>query len=156
MSLHEDLSTLDTNSSQSLTPSASATEFSQRPMKRPAVPRFIFTEDERQVFRNIMVNFRDVIENKKTDNMSKKAKDEAWLKLCDEYNSFAGPRTVCVAQLKKLWDNMKSRWKKQKSEETRDIFRTGEQSIFFFSFKNSYIYLDRSLYCSEFGLSFYF
>lgn len=122
----------------SLTPSATNSDASQRSKKRPTGPRFIFTEDERQVFRNIMVNYRDVIENKKTDNTSKKAKDEAWAQLCDEYNSLAGTRAVCVAQLRKLWDNMKSRWKKQKSEETREIFRTGKQNTF--SFGNSPIH----------------
>ncbi|XP_077493578.1 uncharacterized protein LOC144104451 [Amblyomma americanum] len=72
-----------------------------------------------------MAKYRDVVENKRTDNTSKKAKDEAWAQLCEEYNSLAGTRTVCVAQLRKLWDNMKCRWKKKKSEENREIFRTG-------------------------------
>ncbi|XP_077524057.1 uncharacterized protein LOC144135188 [Amblyomma americanum] len=109
----------------STTPSASASDATQRAKKRPACPRFIFTVDERHVFRNIMAKYRDVIENKRTDNTTKKAKDEAWSQLCEDYNSLAGTRTVCVAQLRKLWDNMKSRWKKKKSEETREIFRTG-------------------------------
>ncbi|KAK8775145.1 hypothetical protein V5799_031512 [Amblyomma americanum] len=105
-------------------PSASASDATQRAKKRPAGPPFIFTVEERHVFRNIMVKYRDVIENKRTDNTTKKAKDEAWSQLCEDYNSLAGTRTVCVAQLRKLWDNMKSRWKKKKSEETREIFRT--------------------------------
>ncbi|XP_077524936.1 uncharacterized protein LOC144136463 [Amblyomma americanum] len=109
----------------STTPSASASDATQRAKKRPAGPRFIFTVDERHVFRNIIAKYRDVIENKRTDNTTKKAKDEAWSQLCEDYNSLAGTRTVCVAQLRKLWDNMKSRWKKKKSEETREIFRTG-------------------------------
>ncbi|KAK8780425.1 hypothetical protein V5799_018234, partial [Amblyomma americanum] len=106
------------------TPSASASDASQSAKKRAASPRFIFTVDERHVFRNTIAKYRDVRENKRTDNTTKKAKDDAWCQLCEDYNSLAGTRTVCVAQLRKLWDNKKSRWKKKKSEETREIFRT--------------------------------
>ncbi|XP_075559944.1 uncharacterized protein LOC142591505 [Dermacentor variabilis] len=66
-----------------------------------------------------------VIENRQTDNVSKRAKDSAWEKLAEEYNSQPGIRRVTVMQLRKLWDNEKSKWKKKDSEEKRDLYATG-------------------------------
>ncbi|KAH8034396.1 hypothetical protein HPB51_023644 [Rhipicephalus microplus] len=51
--------------------------------------------------------------------------DSAWEKLTSEYNSQPGIRRVTVAQLRKLWDNEKFKWKKQ-SEEKRNLYATDE------------------------------
>ncbi|XP_037561090.2 uncharacterized protein LOC119444286 [Dermacentor silvarum] len=92
---------------------------------KTGAPRFVYTREERELLRNLVVRYRAVIENRKTDNTSKRAKDSAWEKLTEEYNSQPGIRRVTVVQLRKLWDNEKSKWKKKDSEEKRDFYATG-------------------------------
>ncbi|XP_075733056.1 uncharacterized protein LOC142775503 [Rhipicephalus microplus] len=88
--------------------------------------RFVFTREERELLVNLVTRHRAVIENKRTDAIAKHAKDSAWEKLTSEYNSQPGIRRVTVAQLRKLWDNEKSKWKKnQQSEEKRNLYATG-------------------------------
>ncbi|KAH7967160.1 hypothetical protein HPB49_023261 [Dermacentor silvarum] len=91
---------------------------------KTGAPRFVYTREERELLRNLVVRYRAVIENRKTDNTSKRAKDSAWEKLTEEYNSQPGIRRVTVVQLRKLWDNEKSKWKKKDSEEKRDFYAT--------------------------------
>ncbi|XP_075526159.1 uncharacterized protein LOC142557845 isoform X1 [Dermacentor variabilis] len=92
---------------------------------KTGVSRFVYTHEERELLRNLVVRHRAVIENRRTDNVSKRAKDSAWEKLAEEYNSQPGIRRVTVMQLRKLWDNEKSKWKKKDSEEKRDLYATG-------------------------------
>uniref|UniRef100_A0A131YQA5 Regulatory protein zeste n=1 Tax=Rhipicephalus appendiculatus TaxID=34631 RepID=A0A131YQA5_RHIAP len=87
--------------------------------------RFVYTAEERELLRNLVVRHRSVLENKRTDNVSKRAKDVAWEKVTEEYNSQPGIRRVTVSQLRKLWDNEKSKWKKKQSEERRNLYATG-------------------------------
>ncbi|XP_070387645.1 uncharacterized protein [Dermacentor albipictus] len=92
---------------------------------KTGVSRFVYTHEERELLRNLVVRHRAVIENRRTDNLSKRSKDSAWEKLAEEYNSQPGIRRVTVMQLRKLWDNEKSKWKKKDSEEKRDLYATG-------------------------------
>ena len=56
-----------------------------------------FTEREKAVFTDIMFNFKDVIENKKTDNITvKQNKKLAWKKLQDEFNCQVIPITARI------------------------------------------------------------
>lgn len=87
--------------------------------------RFVYTHEERELLCNLVTRHRSVIENRKTDNVSKRAKDSAWEKVTEEFNSQPGIRRVTVMQLRKLWDNEKSRWKKKQSEEKRNLYATG-------------------------------
>nr|XP_054926184.1 myb/SANT-like DNA-binding domain-containing protein 3 [Dermacentor andersoni] len=91
---------------------------------KTGVSRFVYTLEERELLRNLVVRHRAVIQNRQTDNVSKRAKDSAWEKLAEEYNSQPGIRRVTVMQLRKLWDNEKSKWKKKDSEEKRDLYAT--------------------------------
>ncbi|KAH7984736.1 hypothetical protein HPB52_023694 [Rhipicephalus sanguineus] len=69
---------------------------------KATAPRFVYTAEERELLRNLVMRYRSVIENKRTDNVSKRAKDIAWEELTDEYNSQRGIRRVTVSQLRKL------------------------------------------------------
>ncbi|KAL3208219.1 hypothetical protein MRX96_039291 [Rhipicephalus microplus] len=71
--------------------------------RKTTATRFVFTREERELLVNM---------------------DSAWEKLTSEYNSQPGIRRVTVAQLRKLWDNEKFKWKKQ-SEEKRNLYATG-------------------------------
>ncbi|KAM7296922.1 myb/SANT-like DNA-binding domain-containing protein 3 [Ixodes scapularis] len=87
--------------------------------------RFIYTAEEKALLQALVTKHARVLENKKTNNYSKKAKLKAWEKLSTEYNSQPNVRPRSAKQLKKRWENEKSRYKKTKSDETRDIHATG-------------------------------
>nr|XP_037270179.1 uncharacterized protein LOC119161766 [Rhipicephalus microplus] len=91
--------------------------------RKTTATRFVVTREERELLVNLVTRHKAVIENKRTDALDKRAKDSAWEKLTSEYNSQPGIRRVTGAQLRKLWDNEKSRWKKKQSEE-KQHFRT--------------------------------
>lgn len=88
--------------------------------------RFVFTKEERDLLRDLVNKYRQVLENKRTNDSSKEAKQKAWEQLRDEYNCQPNIRPRGVKQLKKCWDNQKSRFKKKNSDETRDIHATGK------------------------------
>ncbi|KAL3186871.1 hypothetical protein MRX96_004806 [Rhipicephalus microplus] len=94
--------------------------------RKTTTTRFVFTREERELLVNLVMRHKAVIENKRTDALAKRAKDSAWKKLTSEYNSQPGIRRVTVAQLRKLWDNEKFRWKKKQSEEKRNLYATDE------------------------------
>ncbi|XP_075745945.1 uncharacterized protein LOC119184739 [Rhipicephalus microplus] len=93
--------------------------------RKTTATRFVFTREERELLVNLVTRHKAVIENKRTDALTKRAKDSAWEKLTSEYNSQPGIRRVTVAQLRKLWDNEKSKWKKKQSEQKRNLYATG-------------------------------
>ncbi|KAL3255526.1 hypothetical protein MRX96_017431 [Rhipicephalus microplus] len=93
--------------------------------RKTTATRFVFTREERELLVNLVTRHKAVIENKRTDALTKRAKDSAWEKLTSEYNSQPGIRRVTVAQLRKLWDNEKSKWKKKQSERKRNLYATG-------------------------------
>ncbi|XP_040063399.1 myb/SANT-like DNA-binding domain-containing protein 3 [Ixodes scapularis] len=87
--------------------------------------RFIYTAEEKALLQALVTKHARVLESKKTNNYSKEAKLKAWEKLSTEYNSQPNVRPRSAKQLKKRWENEKSRYKKTKSDETRDIHATG-------------------------------
>ncbi|XP_075740801.1 uncharacterized protein LOC142787054 [Rhipicephalus microplus] len=93
--------------------------------RKTTATRFAVTREERELLVNLVTRHKAVIENKGTDALAQRAKDSAWEKLTSEYNSQPGIRRVTVAQLRKLWDNEKSRWKKKQSGEKRNLHATG-------------------------------
>ncbi|KAH8026625.1 hypothetical protein HPB51_022600 [Rhipicephalus microplus] len=100
--------------------------FVARDGRKTTATLFVFTREERELLDNLVTRHKAVIANKRTDALAKRAKDSAWEKLTSEYNSQPGIRRVTVAQLRKLWDNEKSKWKKKQSEEKRNLYATDE------------------------------
>ncbi|XP_075539175.1 uncharacterized protein LOC142573810 [Dermacentor variabilis] len=84
-----------------------------------------FTEEEKDLFTELLQRYSNVIESKKTDAVSLNAKAKAWERLCTEYNSMPHVRRREVKQLKKLWDNLKQKLKKAKAQQIRDVMATG-------------------------------
>lgn len=46
-----------------------------------------FTEIEKNLLTSVLVKYKDVIENKKTDGTSAKVKNETWKKIATEFNA---------------------------------------------------------------------
>ncbi|XP_075740368.1 myb/SANT-like DNA-binding domain-containing protein 3 [Rhipicephalus microplus] len=84
-----------------------------------------FSEDEKDLVQDLVLKYKAVIENKRTDAISINAKAKAWEKLCTDFNSRPFTRPRDVKQLKKLWDNLKQRWKREKAKQIRDVLTTG-------------------------------
>ncbi|KAL3215114.1 hypothetical protein MRX96_034237 [Rhipicephalus microplus] len=80
-----------------------------------------FSEDEKDLVQDLVLNYKAVIQNKRTDAISLNAKAKAWEKLCTDFNSRPFVRPRDVKQLKKLWDNLKQRWKREKAKQIRDV-----------------------------------
>lgn len=93
-----------------------------------AARRFIFTRDEREMVRTLVVRHRDIVESKVSSNFANKLKDDAWERITREYNAQEGVRPVTVTQIRKMWDNEKTRFKKRQAEATRDRYATGNKS----------------------------
>ncbi|KAH8021996.1 hypothetical protein HPB51_020606 [Rhipicephalus microplus] len=64
--------------------------------RKTTATRFVFTREERELLVNLVTRHKAVIENKRTDALTKRAKDSAWEKLTSEYNSQPGIRRVTV------------------------------------------------------------
>lgn len=95
------------------------------------VRRFMFTPDEREMCRTLVVGYRDIVESKESTNFANRLKEQAWERIAQEYNAQEGVRRVTVTQLRKLWDNEKTRWKKRQAGENRERFATGKYLIVF-------------------------
>ena len=66
------------------------------------------------------------IEDKKTDNVTVRKKELAWVELCTMFNGSAGVKYKRdVASLKACWKNLKAKAKKDASAERRETFLTG-------------------------------
>ncbi|KAH7939665.1 hypothetical protein HPB52_015570 [Rhipicephalus sanguineus] len=86
-----------------------------------------FSEDEKDLIQDLVLKYKTAIENKHTDAISINAKAKAREKLCTEFNSRPFVRPRDVKQLKKLWDNMKQRWKREKAKQIHDVLTTGRR-----------------------------
>lgn len=76
-----------------------------------------YLEEEKENLLIIMEDFKDIVENKKTDAVSSKIKTEAWNKIAEWYNSTAKTGVRNGIQLKLLYDNLKKTAKKHKADE---------------------------------------
>lgn len=89
-----------------------------------------FTEEEKDLLTELVNLHKTCLENKRSDAVSIHAKARTWDKLCTEYNSRPLVRPRDVKQLKKLWDNLKQKWKREKAKNIRDVMATGRLSSF--------------------------
>ncbi|KAH7953957.1 hypothetical protein HPB49_014559 [Dermacentor silvarum] len=87
--------------------------------------KLFYCDDEKDLVTELVRKYKCSIENKKSDTVSLTRKLKAWEALTAEFNSAENVRPRTVAQLRKLWDNMKQRWKKEKAKQIRDAMATG-------------------------------
>lgn len=74
-----------------------------------------FTSSEAFHLCEILENYKHIIENKKTDGASLHDKQNAWLKVVEEYNSTTTTYSRTIESLQQCYKNMKKNAKKQLS-----------------------------------------
>lgn len=84
-----------------------------------------FSELEKELLIQIVFKYKNIIENKHTNSISIQKKNEAWKKICDEFNSIQTNGTREIKNLKVLYDNLKMRARKEKNEDKVEQFKTG-------------------------------
>ncbi|KAL1489678.1 hypothetical protein ABEB36_013620 [Hypothenemus hampei] len=82
-----------------------------------------FTLKEKIFLVSLMQTHKNIIEVKKTDATTNKAKVEAWKKISVHFNGRFPARTD--KQLKKLWDNLKNRTRKLDTDFKYSILKMG-------------------------------
>ncbi|XP_037512324.1 myb/SANT-like DNA-binding domain-containing protein 3 [Rhipicephalus sanguineus] len=95
---------------------------------RKSAPRF--TEEEKLILVGLVNKYKHILECKKTDVAFINKKTETWTELAKQFNSNHGvtsrdPRQLKGGPFKKCWVNMKQKWKEERAEEKRKVFKTG-------------------------------
>jgi Myb/SANT-like DNA-binding domain len=73
-----------------------------------------FSAAERETLVGIIEKNSEIVENKKTDSLSSKLKDAAWVAIAEEFSSMPeGATKRSAVQLKLWWQNQKKRARKQ-------------------------------------------
>ncbi|KRT86896.1 hypothetical protein AMK59_1831 [Oryctes borbonicus] len=70
-----------------------------------------YSEQEKLFLVQLVCESKDIIENKKTDSMTLRDKNQRWKEICEAY-CHQGFKTRTPKQLKKLWENIKQRRRK--------------------------------------------
>ncbi|KPJ15352.1 hypothetical protein RR48_01913 [Papilio machaon] len=69
-----------------------------------------YSEYERQTLMQLVQQKIDIIENRRTDVITQKRKNDAWEDIRNKFNNSDNvSHKASVAQLKKMWQNLKSR-----------------------------------------------
>lgn len=80
-----------------------------------------FTEEERNVLVDLVSRYSSVLKCKQTDAVSVHAKKKAWEKLTEEFNCRHNVRPRTSKQLKKCWENLKEKWRRESREHPGNI-----------------------------------
>ncbi|XP_069684686.1 myb/SANT-like DNA-binding domain-containing protein 3 [Periplaneta americana] len=88
-----------------------------------------FSQFENDILIDIITKYKQVIENKKTDGISIKEKDETWKKVEADFNSIAGVTLRNHENLKTYYENVKRKTRKMYAEEKVQLYKTGGGSF---------------------------
>lgn len=83
-----------------------------------------FKGDEKRVLWTVLKGFYTIVENKKTDKITTKLKDQAWLEIANRYNAFGSGITRDTRQLRTFYDNWRRKVKKIFLEENTATMQT--------------------------------
>lgn len=85
-----------------------------------------FTPDEKVICLNIIKKYKDIIECKKTDHVTWRDKDAAWLQIEKEFNS-QSPSGIKRSRenLKKFYENKKKQTRKLATKAKMESVKTG-------------------------------
>ncbi|CAG4965236.1 unnamed protein product [Parnassius apollo] len=83
-----------------------------------------FCASEKGILIELILKYKDVVENKKTDAVTIAHKNEGWKVLTEEFNSLSSFNVRNTDQLRTCWDNLKRTTRKDKAA-TKEIFLTG-------------------------------
>ncbi|XP_071579991.1 uncharacterized protein [Temnothorax nylanderi] len=84
-----------------------------------------FSQDEKLILVSLIKKYKLIIENKRTDAVSVRDKEEAWLKILDEYNQQSNCRPRDLGNIKNFWINAKKDAKKLYAKNKRETYLTG-------------------------------
>ncbi|XP_077256004.1 uncharacterized protein LOC143893960 [Temnothorax americanus] len=84
-----------------------------------------FSNLEKIKLIEIIERERSIIENKKTDNVSLKDKENCWINIAKEFNSNSISGHRDVGCLKNCWDNLKKKTRKHFADIRSELFKTG-------------------------------
>lgn len=84
-----------------------------------------FTSEEKCILVNLIIKYKDIIENKKTDSATVREKDFAWNQVLNEFNGSVVVNKRTLKQLKSFYDNYKRKAKKKNTEDKLNFFKTG-------------------------------
>lgn len=87
--------------------------------------RQYFSPLEKSIITELVRKHKDILENKRNDYKTIQQKNRMWVALSEEFNSQSGVCKRDSRQLKKCWENIKSRAKKQIAKEKRESKLTG-------------------------------
>lgn len=80
--------------------------------------------EQRLLIINLVKKYKDIIENKKTDQVTTIDKKKCWETISKEFNSQQLSHKT-AKQLKTCYNNMKLKHRKEAAERKRDVMRTG-------------------------------
>ncbi|XP_068082569.1 myb/SANT-like DNA-binding domain-containing protein 3 [Anabrus simplex] len=87
--------------------------------------RLYFTADEKVYIKELAFRYRDIIENKKSDVVSVSMKKKKWQEITDEFNMNSQHTKRTAEQVRKCWENMKTKRKQELAQEKRQRMSTG-------------------------------
>ena len=90
-----------------------------------AEARQYFSQLEKSLLTELVRKHKDLLENKKNDYKTIQQKNKTWEALSEQFNSQSGVTKRDSKQLKKCWENVKARAKKQLAKEKREVKLTG-------------------------------
>ncbi|KAG5868040.1 hypothetical protein JTB14_001732 [Gonioctena quinquepunctata] len=92
--------------------------------KKKRSPNFIGRE--KSTLLNLIYTYKSIIENKKTDAVTRREKEDAWVKITSLFNA-SSPEGIPRAKdsLKKCYDNIKKNKRKEVAQEKTEIKKTG-------------------------------
>lgn len=84
-----------------------------------------FSSSETELLTHIVRRYSHVLENKKTDVVSNKLKEETWCKVADDFNSTSGVYVRNAQTLRAKYENIKKNLKRKYGDYRRSLYKTG-------------------------------
>ncbi|CAH1100913.1 unnamed protein product [Psylliodes chrysocephalus] len=99
-------------------------DITENKKKRSRAPNYTYKEKE--ILLNIILQYKEIIENKKTNGVAINEKKETWTKIWEEFNA-ASPSLVPrpLESIKKYYDKLKEDLRKRKGDLKKELYKTG-------------------------------
>ncbi|KYN03087.1 UPF0439 protein C9orf30 like protein, partial [Cyphomyrmex costatus] len=85
-----------------------------------------FSEAEKIILTNLVFEYKDIIENKKSDAVTSKDKDKCWKTIEIAFNSRSSAKCRSSEVLRSCWDNLKKKTRKFFADEKMQLYKTGK------------------------------
>ncbi|RVE41428.1 hypothetical protein evm_013922 [Chilo suppressalis] len=84
-----------------------------------------FSSDEKRILTELVLKYRDIVENKRTDATTNSVKIKGWIRLTEEFNTISTYCHRTHTVLKCCWENIKRQSKKDRAARKKSLFMTG-------------------------------